>query len=258
MAWGWRSSGRRQARALVAHSGSTGGYKTWLARYPGTGVSVAVMCNNGGINPIALGEDLAVRALAAEGRPTADPVAAAPVRAAVSGVDLAPYQGLFRNPVTGELVRTTLTEGRLTLTQGQARELTPLGRDGFQRADGGGARFVMGAQGPAELILSQATSQTRYVAVPPPSADPATLGAYVGTYYSAELETRITVVRQGDTLVMRQAFGVEWPLTPRFADGFSTPLRGVTTFVFTRSADGRITGFRAWANGARNIEFARE
>lgn len=249
---------RAQGQARVAHSGSTGGYKTWLARYPGTGVSVAVLCNNGGINPITLGEDLAVRALAAEGRPTADPVAAAPVTAAVSGVDLSPYQGLFRNPVTGELVRTTLTEGQLTLTRGQARALTPLGGDGFQQADGGGARFVMGAQGPAELILNQATAQTRYVAVPPPSADPAALGAYVGTYYSAELETRITVVRQGDTLVMRQAFGVEWPLTPRFADGFSTPLRGVTTFVFTRSADGRITGLQAWAGGARNIAFARQ
>jgi hypothetical protein len=47
------------------------------------------------------------------------------------------------------------------------------------------------------------------------------------------------VVRQGDTLVMRQPFGVEWPLSPSFADGFTTRLRGVTTFVFTRSADGR-------------------
>lgn len=37
----------------------TGGYKTWLARYPDQGVSIAVLCNNGGINPIAMGEQIA-------------------------------------------------------------------------------------------------------------------------------------------------------------------------------------------------------
>ncbi|HWU78554.1 MAG TPA: hypothetical protein VN158_00605, partial [Caulobacter sp.] len=96
------------------------------------------------------------------------------------------------------------------------------------------------------------------VAVRPASRDAATLAAYVGTYYSAELDTRITVVRRGDALVMRQPFAVEWPLSPSFADGFTTRLRGTTTFVFERAADGRIKGFGAWANGARDIAFVRQ
>lgn len=241
----------------VGHSGSTGGYKTWTARYPDAGVSVAVLCNNGGINPVALGEDLADRALVAASRSVEDPIAPAPAApaATASPIDLTPYQGLFRNPVTGELVRTALADGRLSLTQGRPQDLTPLGGQRFTRADGAGVRFVLSGQGPTELVLSHEAKETRYGAVQPPLQD---FAPYVGTYYSAELDARISVVRQGEALVIRQAFGVEWPLTPRFADGFSTPLRGVTTFVFTRSADGRINGLRAWAGGARNIAFVRQ
>ncbi len=92
----------------------------------------------------------------------------------------------------------------------------------------------------------------------PAATDPTVLADYVGIYYSAELDTRITVVRQGDALIMRQRFAVEWPLAPSFADAFKTRLRGVTTFVFARHAGGKITGFGAWAGGARNVVFASD
>ena len=35
----------------VSHSGATAGYRAYLARYPGTGVSVALLCNAGNANP---------------------------------------------------------------------------------------------------------------------------------------------------------------------------------------------------------------
>ncbi|MCH4267361.1 MAG: hypothetical protein LKF80_03045 [Brevundimonas sp.] len=60
-----------------------------------------------------------------------------------------------------------------------------------------------------------------------------------------------------DALVMRQPFAVEWKLTPSFADGFTTRLRGTTTFVFSRAADGQVEGFGAWLNGVRNVTFVR-
>ncbi len=91
----------------------------------------------------------------------------------------------------------------------------------------------------------------------PAATDVAALADYVGTYYSAELDTGITVARKGDTLVMRQRFAVEWPLAPSFADAFTTRLRGVTTFVFARDAEGKVAGFGAWAGGARNVVFVR-
>jgi Arm DNA-binding domain len=41
-------------------------------------------------------------------------------------------------------------------------------------------------------------------------------------------------------------------------DGFTTRLRGTTTFAFTRKSNGKVDGFSAWANGARNIRFVQQ
>jgi len=45
--------------AEVSHSGSTAGYRTFLARYPEQHVSLAVLCNLGSTNPVALGHQVA-------------------------------------------------------------------------------------------------------------------------------------------------------------------------------------------------------
>lgn len=170
---------RRHGQRLISHSGSTGGYKAWLGRYPDQGVSVVVLCNNGGINPVTLGQRLADRELGSTGQTLAD---ASPRPPAVS-------------------------------------------------------------PSPAPAQAS-------------PSGE--ALSVYVGTYYSAELDTRISVVRRGETLVMSQPFATEWPLTPSVVDGFTTRLRGTTTFIFSRTADGQIDGFGAWATGARDIRFVKQ
>lgn len=57
---------------------------------------------------------------------------------------------------------------------------------------------------------------------------------------------------------LRQPFAVEWKPAASFADGFTTRLRGTTTFVFSRAADGQVVGFGAWLNGVRNVPFVRE
>jgi CubicO group peptidase (beta-lactamase class C family) len=43
----------------VSHGGSTGGYRTWLGRYPDRAVSIAVMCNSAQANPTQLGRETA-------------------------------------------------------------------------------------------------------------------------------------------------------------------------------------------------------
>ena len=119
-------------------------------------------------------------------------------------------------------------------------------------------RFVPTGRSPAELVLSQGDRTSRFVSVQPAQGGSEALAAYVGTYYSAELDARISVVQQGDALVMRQPFAVEWKLSPSFADGFTTRLRGMTTLVFSRATDGQVVGFGAWPYGARDVRFVRE
>ncbi len=251
---------RDHGRRLVSHSGSTGGYKTWLGRYPDEGISVAVMCNNGGVDPVETGEQVAEQALLATGHVRAEAIVSAPkaVAAVQAPKDFSPYQGLFRNPVTGQLIQLEAANGQLMLNQGAPQALTPLGVDRFQRPDGDTVRFTRKDAKAVEVTLVHGETSQRFIAMQAASSDRAALAAYVGTYYSDELDTRITVVRQGDALVMRQPFAVEWPLSPSFADGFTTRLRGTTTFIFERTAGGQVTGFSAWANGARNIVFVRQ
>jgi len=253
---------RAHGLRLIAHSGSTAGYKTWLGRYPEKGISVAIMCNNGGVDPVAIGEGIAEEALRASGYVEdrgADPVSSpVPPSVQASPIDLTPYQGLFRNPVTGELVETKIVGARLMLQQGAAWALAPAGEARFQLADGGNLRFGKAKGRVIAFTLGTGASSQRFVAVAPARMSPAALNAYVGTYYSSELDRRISVVREGNALVMRQPFAVEWQLAPRFADGFTTRLRGTTSFVFVRTRAGKIDGFSVWANGVRNMKFVRQ
>jgi CubicO group peptidase (beta-lactamase class C family) len=251
---------RDHGRRLVSHSGSTAGYKTWLGRYPDEGVSVALMCNNGGIDPVAMGERIARQALLATGHAPAEAAVSAPK--AVAAVqspqsDLTPYQGLFRDPVTGDLVRLQAIGGQLTMTRGASQILTLRGKDSFQGADGSLVGFTRKDTGAVAFSLTRGAVTQEFLAVRPAASDARALADYVGTYFSPELDTAITVAFQGDALVMRQRFAVEWPLTPSFADAFTTRLRGVTTFVFARDPDGKVTRFGAWAGGARNVVFVR-
>jgi len=248
---------RDHGRRLISHSGSTAGYKAWLGRYPDEGISIALMCNNGGVDPVALGERVAAQALLNTDHTQAAASAPKAVAAVQAPQDLAPYQGLFRDPVRGDLIRLTAVGGQLTLTRGGSQTLTPLGQNRFQTADGGVIAFPGKGVGGTFSLTRAGVTQT-FAAVQPAATDTAALADYVGTYYSAELDTRITVARQGDGLVMRQRFAVEWALAPSFADAFTTRLRGVTTFVFARDAAGKVTGFGAWAGGARNVAFVRQ
>ena len=253
---------RAHGLRLVAHSGSTAGYKTWLGRYPDKGISVAVLCNNGGVDPENVGDKIAEQALRASGyvenepASPASPPAARPTRAA--GTDLTQYQGVFRNPVTGDVVETKVVDQQLTLQEGSVQVLTQMDGERFQRADGPVVRFAKVKGKVVAITLGADASRQRFVAVAPAKTGSVALNAYIGTYYSAELDRRISVVRKGDALVMRQAFAIEWPLAPRFADGFTTRLRGTSSFVFTRTPTGKVDGFSAWMNGARNIRFVRQ
>jgi len=250
---------RAHGLRMVSHSGSTGGYKTWLGRYPEKGISVAVLCNNGGVDPVGLGEKVAEQALLATGHSDKE-VAAPAVRpaATASHRDLTRYQGLYRNSITGELVEMKVVDHRLTLRQGGSQVLIFDHGQRFRRADGDSVQFVGATGRPVSFTLDHAGARQRFIAVAPARAGDNALAGYVGTYYCAELDTRISVARKGHALVMRQPFAVEWDLTPSFDDGFTTRLRGTTTFVFTRKPNGKIDGFAAWANGARNIRFVRQ
>jgi hypothetical protein len=259
-----RHGGRRPT---VSHGGSTAGYKTWLGRVPARGVSVAVLCTTAvPTRPTSAARRGAV--LAAPGGGTR----AEPARGGCAGAACGRrgrgqrgtwlrYAGVFwsRGPV--RCCAPPVVGDRLVLQRASVVVLTP---DGPHRFRLPGARageyleFVPAHGRPRELRVVDRGDTVRLAPVPPPDTAAGALAAYAGTYRSAELDVPVTVALRDGALVWRQPFGVERPLRAAFADGFTAPLRGTTTVVFTRDRSGRVTGLGMWAAAVRDLRFVRE
>lgn len=75
--------GSHQGLRWIGHGGATAGYRSMLARYPHSGLSIAVLCNGGDAQPGAHVNE--VVQLLLEGRAAAEPAATDTPRAATAG-----------------------------------------------------------------------------------------------------------------------------------------------------------------------------
>src|SRR5215469_11436766 len=91
----------------VSHDGTTGGYRTWLGRYPDQAVSVAVMCNAANANPVELGRQTA--------RLWTGGVAASPTSIQVDAAKLRELTGMYRKLRDNTVVELGMNEGKLTI-----------------------------------------------------------------------------------------------------------------------------------------------
>jgi CubicO group peptidase (beta-lactamase class C family) len=234
----------------VSHSGSTAGYRTWLARYPERRMSVAVLCNVTS-NPTALGNQAMSVVMP---RPAAAAQAGG-TAATLTEAQLASYAGLFHASGSENLIRTGVKDGKLVMELPFASTPTPIAPDRYRifggnemvfRREGGRVRDV--------LVVSDGDTATfAPVAAAAPTA--AQLAAYAGSYWSDELETRYTIIVRDGALVVQQRLGAEVKLAPTLADGFTSP-EGVV--IFSRNRAGKVGGFGIWAGRIRNVRFRRE
>lgn len=161
----------------VSHTGSTSGFRAFLARYPEQQVSVALLCNIGAVNPGAVGQQVAriFLAPAASGR-TSSPViggedpnaptanAAGRGRGAQSyspaAADLQAYVGEYYSPDAETTLIVSIDNGQLIARRRPATRiaLTPTERDNFSATAGLGAvRFIRDSSGKVvQLSVRQA------------------------------------------------------------------------------------------------------
>jgi CubicO group peptidase (beta-lactamase class C family) len=193
----------------VAHSGATGGYRTWLGRYPSRELSVAVLCNAGDANAVELGRQTAGLWLDVK---LTQGEAAAEVR------DASSWTGAYRN-TRNNTVRK--------LTAGQF----PLGSARFEAIEGPGKVF--------RLRDVNDTAQYERVELVQPSRRE--LVEYVGVFRSDEAPLPVEV-RLGTDGVLSMHIGNQStiPLEPTFRDAFAT--RQDSSVRFWRDAQNRITG----------------
>ena len=118
--------------AAIHHGGSTAGYRAELARFPASGVSIAILCNRGDANPAALAVAILDGTLPFARVPAASPPAA-PTPFTMSQAELAGYVGTWQSDEVGGTLRLYLQQGRLMAERrpGDAAALTPTTVDRF-------------------------------------------------------------------------------------------------------------------------------
>lgn len=232
----------------IAHSGSTGGYSTYLARYPNNGLSIAILCNASGAPATQFARglvDAIVPGLAAPATP--DTVMADPLAAAK-------FAGIYRSLRTHE-----------PLTIGSSRG----GRGGGIRATRGGgwlvgnnpAHFELGADGiPKGVRVIAADNDTVayvYAAASPWAPTMEQLAAFAGRYRSDEVNATWTVKVENGTLVGSVRAGSRALFTPIYPDAF-TATGGLGTVWFTRDAKGGVAAMHSGGARVWDIAFQRE
>ena len=234
----------------VSHSGSTAGYRTFLARYPAQHVSVAVLCNLASANPVALGHrvaDLLVdkpKAAAQSGSPAVTLLQA----------QLERWAGIYVNPRTDRVYRLIARAGALVNEDTPNAVIEARSPDVFRLANGTTLAFsAAGSQRTLTLVTPDGDS-ARMTEARSSRITSERLTDYVGTYAADELDVQLTIAEQNGQLVLRRREAEDAPLRPVYEDDFASPIGSLR---FSRDASGRVTGFGIYNGRIRNVRFTR-
>ena len=236
--------------AEVSHSGSTAGYRTFLARYPDQHVSLAVLCNLGSTNPVALGHQVA------------DLVITKPAAAAQSGTpsvsltasQVAQWVGTYVDRRTDRSLRLGVRGSSLINEDSPNADVRAIASNAFRIP--GNAELALSGRAPARTakIIRPDGDTTVFAESRSQSLPAARLTEYVGTYASEELDVRLVVAVKNAALVLRRRPADEMTMRPIYDDDFGTPIGSLR---FSRDASGRVTGFGVFSGRIRDVKFSR-
>ncbi|HEX2188687.1 MAG TPA: serine hydrolase domain-containing protein [Longimicrobiaceae bacterium] len=246
----------------VEHGGKMAGYRAFVARYPEQRVSVALLCNDVSVDPVALGHAAADAFLPGQ-LPPPGPGSPPPPTVALAPVQLAAKAGLYRHAPTGMPLRIGVEGGAWRFpgsVEFGAGTLEPTSPTTFVFA-GGYARgeFLAGPGGEVQgMRVWPATGgdTTRFERVAEWTPTMAELGEFAGRYTSGEANGTFTVQQQGDRLLLMLGRpGRYTPLAPEYRDAFTS---GFGVITFQRDWQGRITSLSVTGWLTRGVVFLRE
>jgi len=229
----------------IAHGGATGGYRTWLGRYPQERLSIALLCNSGAAASTSLGQKVADLFL------TATPAAGDVRGTAASTIQVDPaLPGDFVNERDGTPLQLRIEEGKLRATGRPPFETISARRFRHGPAE---VRFVGTDRYALQLPDGELVNYRR---VKPFTPTITQLEGFAGRYTSEEVGATYTLARKGDGLVMRLEGRpeMEMELKPAYADAFATE-GGIVRF--RRNSKGTVTGFGVGIPRVRDILFKR-
>lgn len=254
--------GTQNGVAAVSHAGATGGYHSFLGRYPAAGLSVALLCNAGSINTEEMGPRVAELFLppppaAPAPATSASAPAVSAANPALADAELAPALGLYRNARTQMPATVQSRPGGFNVNGGAT--YLPLSPVHFRTADGARQAWLVpgatGARGELHIVRA-AGDTTRLVPVDAWNPTPAALAALAGEYRSEEADATVTLRLEGDTLVLYTRPDARMVLRPAYAGALLAPDDG-WLFVLDRGPEGSVRGMSAWITRSRGVRFDR-
>jgi len=127
----------------VTHGGATAGYRTYLARWPERGLSVAVLCNAGPADPGGYARQIVRRVLGVTG----DQPAPGP-RVVIAPAELQAFAGAWRDSLTDRIITVVVKDSVLAASAGgPAVTFTHLGNARFWSLVAGDFRFARAGNG---------------------------------------------------------------------------------------------------------------
>jgi len=234
--------------AEVSHSGATAGYRTFLARYPDQQLSIAVLCNLGSANPVALGHQVADLLIT---KPAAAAQSGAPA-ATLTKAQLERWVGTYLDRRTDNALRLTISDANLVDADAPRRAIRAIAPEEFRLGENTELRFKGTSPSRAALVVRADGDTTTLVEV---SAKPPRLADYVGHYSSEELDVKLEVAMKDDYLVLRRRPADEMAMRQVYDDDFATPIGSLR---FSRDASGRITGLGVFNGRIRDVRFRKD
>ncbi len=232
----------------IGHGGATAGYRTYLARWPERGLSVAVFCNAASADPGRYARTVADVVLGLPNR--SDPPAPA---ATVTAAELAGLAGSFRDTTTDQAITFAVRDGNLAASLGGPwAALTPLGSGRFWSDVAGEFRFEPPTA--PDRAIQQRDGIKTFLKQPPFDTAGVRLSDYQGSYRSPELDVTYEVRIRDGGLELKNGYRPPIRLVPTYADGFRLP-GGFGGVRFARTDDGRVSGIRIFAGRARDVWF---
>ena len=240
----------------VGHSGSTAGYRAYLARFPKQHVSVAVLCNVSSGDADRYAHETAALYLgnalvAPQRQPAVDPARDDAPRQSV----LSSRAGLYRNRVTGMPLGVTYKDRQLSLEGGSAPANLLVGdSETHFESPATGRKYEFDSRG--VRVANPNGTIDLFERVEPATPTVADAAGLTGTYVSDEAETVLEVALDGNALVVKRRPDTLLVLRPVYEDAFSA--QGLGLVRFRRDAAGKVVALSVTADRVWDMRFTRQ
>lgn len=226
----------------ISHSGSTAGYKAWLAYYPEKKITVAILSNDDTGDVVGSGKKIVEILL---GKPATN--TRKPETISVPDTDLKKFIGTYRSIRNFDVFTIELKDGRLSTS---GNELSPIHKDTVYR---NGSKWAYVKAGRIVVKNGQDTSAYRKVNTSDLTAG--YIQSLAGTYHSKEADTQFTITLKNNEAWLNRSPDTSYKLEPLYYDGFGGDEFGL--LEFKRDKKGKVIGFEVSQFRAESVPFVK-